>query len=622
MSKQNIFKLIRREEVVLWAGAGLSLYAGYPAATKLTEALYGSLTEEEKSNTSDRLLLQDLAEDVFRIKGNNRNAMIDILSKVFNDVVPLSTKYHEKIASIPHFKTIITTNYDSLFENSYKEKGQIIVSPEEVPSISEKRTAILKIHGDLQVPDSVIITKSDYMKFFEENGKNVYWSVIEERLSTKSVVFLGYNVEDINIRFILSKIDKSCAQNRREYFLVAPNLSQAKINDLTNNKIQYIDSTAENFIEELITDIKENIREDFSNGLVSPDTFKDFLQYYNLSPELKSIDGSYVISSINSNSRVPARLTLDITNKDLVEEFNNLISGKNFEDVFIPSDSINQIKVDHLGVNLMDHKDNIVSISIKPSPSYETKVDIRFEDGNEVLDIPIKLYLSRVYTEVHVIFKSAIITAKIPRTKEEIVSADVKYKHHDFCYRVKEEIEFFELLQKISTGESIKVFHEKGSFEKSFQGIESFNQPATYYLRYFRQLNEIERKFNVRFSNIEIEKIPETVETVTEVYEIAMGGEECFFKEMVLANNLKLSELELFKTKEQPVSVEIPIESIEIHGVTINLGYKKIEVYDAYISNIDLALKDVNVFPVIKSKSNRCKISYLKAPTSLSQNSN
>ena len=38
--KESLFQSISKGEVVLWAGAGLSLYAGLPSGARLREILY------------------------------------------------------------------------------------------------------------------------------------------------------------------------------------------------------------------------------------------------------------------------------------------------------------------------------------------------------------------------------------------------------------------------------------------------------------------------------------------------------------------------------------------------------------------------------------------------------
>ena len=46
--KERLFELISREEVVLFAGAGLSLYAGYPSGNALKNIFYNNLNIKEK----------------------------------------------------------------------------------------------------------------------------------------------------------------------------------------------------------------------------------------------------------------------------------------------------------------------------------------------------------------------------------------------------------------------------------------------------------------------------------------------------------------------------------------------------------------------------------------------
>ena len=228
MYKENLFELIRKEEVIIWAGAGMSLYAGYPSGTRLAEILVENLTSKEKEGIDINIPLPELAEEFYRLKGNNRNSLLQILNDTFLKKAE-STDTHDRIAIIPHFKTIITTNYDSLFEDSYSQRAQKIFKTTQIPYINNKKAQIFKVHGDLSEPDSVILTKSDYNNFFKTNeDKGTYWSVIRERLATNSVLFLGYNLEDPNISVIFDRITDSLGENRKEVFLVAPKLLQHK----------------------------------------------------------------------------------------------------------------------------------------------------------------------------------------------------------------------------------------------------------------------------------------------------------------------------------------------------------------------------------------------------------
>ena len=48
-NKLSLFENISKEEVVLFAGAGLSLYAGFPSGNALRDIFFNSLNEAEKA---------------------------------------------------------------------------------------------------------------------------------------------------------------------------------------------------------------------------------------------------------------------------------------------------------------------------------------------------------------------------------------------------------------------------------------------------------------------------------------------------------------------------------------------------------------------------------------------
>ena len=48
--QERLFELISKEEVVLFAGAGISLYAGYPNGNELRDKFWERLSASEKQN--------------------------------------------------------------------------------------------------------------------------------------------------------------------------------------------------------------------------------------------------------------------------------------------------------------------------------------------------------------------------------------------------------------------------------------------------------------------------------------------------------------------------------------------------------------------------------------------
>lgn len=76
MAIEDLYELIRKDNVCLFIGAGFSLYAGYPSGGKLSEIIYNSLTEDEKKKVYEHSGLSKLAQDFITIKNGNRDELI------------------------------------------------------------------------------------------------------------------------------------------------------------------------------------------------------------------------------------------------------------------------------------------------------------------------------------------------------------------------------------------------------------------------------------------------------------------------------------------------------------------------------------------------------------------
>jgi hypothetical protein len=119
----------------------------------------------------------------------------------------IPTKLRDELSALqricPH--SIITTNYDEfievLFSDYQKIIGEKILRTDNV-SIGE----IFKIHGCVSVPDSLVLTRTDYQHFVK---KRKYLSAkLLTYFAEHPLLFIGYSASDPNIRELLSDIDE------------------------------------------------------------------------------------------------------------------------------------------------------------------------------------------------------------------------------------------------------------------------------------------------------------------------------------------------------------------------------------------------------------------------------
>lgn len=198
-----LLNLLRNGEIVLWAGSGLSFYAGYPTSDDIVNEILSRVSEEQRTFFKDQSL-KEVAEEYEKLFG--RVKLNEILTELFR-IEPKAMTYHEKLRLIPQLKTIITTNYDTLFERIYKESSNVIVTNEDLVTSNHNNIQLLKIHGTIEKPDTIKITSSDYQTFFnEEQSRNPLWTEIKSICTRNSILFVGYSLQDSDVKYIMYQI--------------------------------------------------------------------------------------------------------------------------------------------------------------------------------------------------------------------------------------------------------------------------------------------------------------------------------------------------------------------------------------------------------------------------------
>lgn len=286
MSKERIFELVRNEELLLFVGAGMSRYAGYPSGAELAEILHENLPSDLREHIVLTWDLSEIADNIYQVKGQNRNYLLDTIKKQFNKI-PNSLETHRLLAKIPHFKTIITTNYDDLIERT-NNHIDIVRKNSDYSYTTSKKQILFKIHGDFTDQDTIILTKTDYIKYFsQDKGQTVFWNAIKDRLASNHILFVGYSLEDSNILTIIDKILNELGEHSKEMYFVAPSITHVKLQTLRNKGIEFIESTGEDLIDEIYKDLCLNYFPKLRKGRGTADTAINFARENNLNVSIK-----------------------------------------------------------------------------------------------------------------------------------------------------------------------------------------------------------------------------------------------------------------------------------------------------------------------------------------------
>ena len=123
----SLIEQIRKERVVLFLGSGFSLKAGASSASAICEALKSKLTKEEQDSLNGNQL--DYVSNEFE-QMRDRDTLIQTLKEAFT-FTPKDLCNQVALTQIPHFQTIITTNYDTLLEDTYGNDCVVVRSAQD-----------------------------------------------------------------------------------------------------------------------------------------------------------------------------------------------------------------------------------------------------------------------------------------------------------------------------------------------------------------------------------------------------------------------------------------------------------------------------------------------------------
>lgn len=624
MAKERIFELIRNEEVVLFVGAGMSMYAGCPSGAKLAEILHNGLTEELKKDVTLNYDLSKLAEEICNIKAGNKNYLFSTLKKEFQKT-PISTETHQLLAKIPHFKNIITTNYDTLIEST-NSNIEVIRKSADYTIVDPKKQLLFKIHSDLADTENIILTTTDYNNYFSKSKEDsVFWNAVKDRLASNHILFIGYGMEDSNINVLLDKIMQELGTNRKEIFFVSPSISPAKLKYFQRLGIEYIESTGENLINKIYEDLRLNYFPNLSKGIGLVGTALDFANANQINVALSKKDQKIEIGDIKSTNEISDhKIEVKFEMPTSEESMNILasINGKNFEDVYLDKNSLKEFNLFFKGFRFKTEED-IQNLIIKKLPVFDFNMHIIFEDGFEIDNYPFKLFvISPSENEAHLKIQLEDFTVVIKiefQTKKDLTKYNLEIFPSEQIRSTNSGFKFYNMLYKIISSQKFKIYKENEIFYNYIPKIK-FGEDALdakLLLKYFEDLKKIEKHFDIRFTKISLNKTFEK-----SVKKIISYIEKKSFSEQFDGHSFKIEDENEFENfiksgeEERVLIISEPERTIiDLYENKFDLGYLHRIIYNISVENLDALKSNLTSEIILKSKNNLVYAQYSEEKT-------
>jgi hypothetical protein len=225
-------------KVVPFVGAGFSKNAILPQGmsipdwNELGRQIAEYILDYEYTNAIDAL---SLFESHF-----SRVRLIELLAKKLhiNELKP--GEAHRSFCNV-FFDTICTTNFDFLLEHTLQETKRphsIIVSEDRLPIDTYEKTKLIKLHGDFNHPERMVVTERDYDDYLEKN--KVLATYISNLFITKTLFLVGYSFEDNDIRGLWQIINSRLGKLHRPAYAVMVDASPIEISRFERRNIKVI----------------------------------------------------------------------------------------------------------------------------------------------------------------------------------------------------------------------------------------------------------------------------------------------------------------------------------------------------------------------------------------------
>lgn len=200
---------ITPEQTVLFFGAGSSLPSYAPSVEKIINAISSNFHISNAGFT-----LRELTSIVEQ--RHSRKELIGCLRKLFKDLKPSGG-----LLNIPlyNWRSIYTTNYDNLIEQSYT-RANVIISPcscnfDFSNQSKPDSLKLFKVHGTIEkdVCDGnlsrIIITDQDYDK--TNDYREIVWNRFKCDISESHLIIIGHSLADPHIKEIIDETAKVSA---------------------------------------------------------------------------------------------------------------------------------------------------------------------------------------------------------------------------------------------------------------------------------------------------------------------------------------------------------------------------------------------------------------------------
>lgn len=206
--------------VTIFAGAGISTETRNVLKTTFYESVAAEIGKGEPYPAFPDLMEEYCRQPNGRLKLLNRiKERFDQIDS-FPELTRSATRFHKELGTFFPIRNIVTTNWDTYFEEYCKATPFVTDSDLAFWEAADRR--VLKIHGSVTNYGSIVATTKDYQKCQDRLTSGLIGAILKTILATQTVIFIGYSLSDSDFSAIYEFVKAQMNALHKQAYVVTP----------------------------------------------------------------------------------------------------------------------------------------------------------------------------------------------------------------------------------------------------------------------------------------------------------------------------------------------------------------------------------------------------------------
>jgi len=175
-------------------------------------------------------------------------SLIDYIVRRFQQPGLLPLETHRLVAGLPVLR-IITTNWDNLQEEALHMQSKPlvkVVEDHELAFFDSGKVLLVKLHGSVERPNSIVVTGDDYYDVFDRLPESS--NLLRTLLATQTLLFLGFALADQDFRLLHHQVVRAMGRHKRRAYAIQRRPSRATREYWLDKNVQVIAADVSDFL--------------------------------------------------------------------------------------------------------------------------------------------------------------------------------------------------------------------------------------------------------------------------------------------------------------------------------------------------------------------------------------